>query len=146
MSCFQANPQGLCAGVALEGATLREDLHGNATLYGKKLENSDIVTKGVRPPKAAAQLLARTGQTTGSPSAASPETIRECSQKARSEPRGSNVNGRERGDDARPKSDRYPWAVTAHPRDQAFDAERSASVCDGSPAALGSPEVPDVAS
>ena len=55
MSCFQANPQGLCAGVALEGATLREDLHGNATL---KLENSDIVTKGVRPPKAAAQLLA----------------------------------------------------------------------------------------
>lgn len=41
---------------------------------------------------------------------------------------------------------RYPWAVTAHPRDQAFDAERSASVCDGSPAALGSPEVPDVAS
>ena len=30
--------QGLFAGVALEGATLREDLDDNATLYGKKLE------------------------------------------------------------------------------------------------------------
>jgi lipid-binding SYLF domain-containing protein len=49
--------QGLFAGVALEGATLREDLDDNATLYGKKLENRDIVTKGVRPPKAAAKLL-----------------------------------------------------------------------------------------
>ena len=49
--------QGLFAGVALEGATLREDLDDNATLYGKKLENSEIVTKGVRPPKAAAKLL-----------------------------------------------------------------------------------------
>jgi lipid-binding SYLF domain-containing protein len=49
--------QGLFAGVALEGATLRQDLDDNATLYGKKLENRDIVTKGVRPPKAAAKLL-----------------------------------------------------------------------------------------
>ena len=49
--------QGLFAGVALEGATLREDLDDNAALYGKKLANSEIVTKGVRPPKAAAKLL-----------------------------------------------------------------------------------------
>ena len=49
--------QGLFAGVALEGATLREDLDDNATLYGKRLENSEIVTKGVRPPTAAAKLL-----------------------------------------------------------------------------------------
>jgi SH3 domain-containing YSC84-like protein 1 len=49
--------QGLFAGVALEGATLREDLDDNATLYGEKLENRDIVTKGVRAPKAAAKLL-----------------------------------------------------------------------------------------
>ena len=49
--------QGLFAGVALEGATLREDLDDNAALYGKKLENSVIVTKSVRPPKAAAKLL-----------------------------------------------------------------------------------------
>ena len=50
--------QGLFAGVALEGATLRQDLDDNATLYGKKLENSDIVTNGIRPPKAAARLMA----------------------------------------------------------------------------------------
>ena len=50
--------QGLFAGVALEGATLRQDLDDNATLYGKKLENRDIVTKGVRAPKAAAKLIA----------------------------------------------------------------------------------------
>jgi SH3 domain-containing YSC84-like protein 1 len=50
--------QGLFAGIALEGATLREDLDDNATLYGKKLENRDIVTKGVRAPKSAAKLIA----------------------------------------------------------------------------------------
>jgi lipid-binding SYLF domain-containing protein len=50
--------QGLFAGVALEGATLRQDLDDNATLYGKKLENRDIVTTGVRTPKAAAKLIA----------------------------------------------------------------------------------------
>jgi lipid-binding SYLF domain-containing protein len=49
--------QGLFAGVALEGATLRQDLDDNAALYGKKLENRFIVTTGVRPPKAAARLL-----------------------------------------------------------------------------------------
>ena len=49
--------QGLFEGIALEGATLREDLDDNATLYGKKLANSEIVTKGVRPPTAAAKLL-----------------------------------------------------------------------------------------
>jgi SH3 domain-containing YSC84-like protein 1 len=42
---------------ALEGPPLREDLDDNATLYGKKLENREIVTKGARPPKAAAKLL-----------------------------------------------------------------------------------------
>jgi len=50
--------QGLFAGLALEGATLRQDLDDNATLYGTKLENRQIVTKGVRPPKAAAKLIA----------------------------------------------------------------------------------------
>jgi SH3 domain-containing YSC84-like protein 1 len=50
--------QGLFAGIALEGATLRQDLDDNATLYGKRLENRDIVTNGVRAPKAAARLLA----------------------------------------------------------------------------------------
>jgi lipid-binding SYLF domain-containing protein len=50
--------QGLFAGLALEGATLRQDLDDNATLYGRKLENRDIVTTGVRVPKAAAKLIA----------------------------------------------------------------------------------------
>ena len=50
--------QGLFAGVALEGATLRQDLDDNATLYGKKLDNRDIVAKGVRVPEAAARLIA----------------------------------------------------------------------------------------
>jgi lipid-binding SYLF domain-containing protein len=50
--------QGVFAGLALEGATLRQDLDDNFTLYGKKLENRAIVTGGVRAPKAADKLLA----------------------------------------------------------------------------------------
>jgi len=50
--------QGLFAGIALEGATLRQDLDDNAVLYGKRLENREIVTTGVRAPEAAAKLLA----------------------------------------------------------------------------------------
>lgn len=49
--------QGLFAGLALEGATLRQDLDDNATLYGKKLENRQIVTTGVRVPKTASGLI-----------------------------------------------------------------------------------------
>jgi lipid-binding SYLF domain-containing protein len=50
--------QGLFAGLALEGATLREDLDDNAALYGKKLENREILTKPMRTPRAAAKLIA----------------------------------------------------------------------------------------
>jgi lipid-binding SYLF domain-containing protein len=50
--------QGLFAGLALEGATLRQDLDDNATIYGKRLENRQIVTTPVRTPKAAAKLIA----------------------------------------------------------------------------------------
>jgi lipid-binding SYLF domain-containing protein len=50
--------QGLFAGLALEGATLRQDLDDNATLYGRKLENRQIVTTPVRTPKAAAKFIA----------------------------------------------------------------------------------------
>ena len=50
--------QGLFAGLALEGATLRQDLDDNAALYGKKLENRQIVTTGVAVPKSAAKLIA----------------------------------------------------------------------------------------
>ena len=51
--------QGLFAGLALEGATLRQDLDDNATLYGKKLENRDHRDHRVRPPKSATSLLAQ---------------------------------------------------------------------------------------
>src|SRR5580692_502695 len=49
--------QGLFAGLALEGATLRQDLDDNAKLYGKRLDNKQILTTAVRPPRAAARLL-----------------------------------------------------------------------------------------
>jgi lipid-binding SYLF domain-containing protein len=49
--------QGLFAGLALEGATLRQDLDDNTTLYGKRLENRDIVTKRRRVPESAAKLI-----------------------------------------------------------------------------------------
>jgi lipid-binding SYLF domain-containing protein len=50
--------QGLFAGLSLHGATLRQDLDDNAVLYGKRLENRQIVTTPVRAPKAAAKLIA----------------------------------------------------------------------------------------
>ena len=49
--------QGLFAGLALEGATLRQDLDDNQTLYGEKLENRRIVTGGTTAPKSAEPLL-----------------------------------------------------------------------------------------
>jgi SH3 domain-containing YSC84-like protein 1 len=49
--------QGLFAGVALEGATLRQDLDDNATIYGKRLENRQIVTGRRHVPTAAAKLI-----------------------------------------------------------------------------------------
>lgn len=49
--------RGVFAGVSLEGATLRQDLDDNAVLYGRRLENRQIVTDGIAPPPAAARLL-----------------------------------------------------------------------------------------
>jgi lipid-binding SYLF domain-containing protein len=49
--------QGLFAGLALEGATLRQDLDDNASIYGRKLENRQIVTTSVRTPKSAEKLI-----------------------------------------------------------------------------------------
>jgi SH3 domain-containing YSC84-like protein 1 len=49
--------QGLFAGLALEGATLRQDLDDNETLYGSKLENREIVTKSTPVPRAAERLI-----------------------------------------------------------------------------------------
>ena len=50
--------RGVFAGIALKGATLRQDVDANEALYGKKLQNREIVTGGVAPPPAAAKLLA----------------------------------------------------------------------------------------
>ena len=50
--------RGLFAGVSLSGATLREDSDWNQELYGKKITNREIITKGgVAAPKAAAALM-----------------------------------------------------------------------------------------
>jgi lipid-binding SYLF domain-containing protein len=49
--------QGLFAGLALEGATLRPDLDDNAAIYGKRLSNKEILTTRVRVPRAAARLV-----------------------------------------------------------------------------------------
>ena len=49
--------QGLFAGLAQEGATLRQDLDDNAALYGRRLENRTIVRTAVRTPRLAARLI-----------------------------------------------------------------------------------------
>jgi len=49
--------QGLFAGLALEGATLRQDQDDNVKLYGRRLQNREIVTSGMPAPKSAARLL-----------------------------------------------------------------------------------------
>lgn len=50
--------RGVFAGIALKGATLRQDLDDNEALYGKRIDNREIVTSGIAPPPAAARLLA----------------------------------------------------------------------------------------
>lgn len=50
--------RGLFAGVSLKGSTLREDKDWNKDLYGKEISNRDIIQKGIRAPKAAAELIA----------------------------------------------------------------------------------------
>jgi len=49
--------RGVFAGISLQGATLRQDLDDNEALYGKKLENRDIVRGHVAAPRSAAKLL-----------------------------------------------------------------------------------------
>jgi lipid-binding SYLF domain-containing protein len=54
--------RGIFAGVALQGATLRQDLDDNQALYGKKLENREIVTHHIKPPANARKLLDQLNQ------------------------------------------------------------------------------------
>jgi len=50
--------RGVFAGIALKGATLRQDLDDNAELYGSKIRNRDIVMKRRSSPAPAAPLMA----------------------------------------------------------------------------------------
>jgi len=54
--------QGLFAGVALQGATLRQDADGNAQIYGRKLDNREILTTNVPTPRMAAKLIGELDQ------------------------------------------------------------------------------------
>jgi lipid-binding SYLF domain-containing protein len=49
--------RGVFAGLALTGATLREDLDVNAEMYGKKLTTREIVNGKVKTPDAAGELV-----------------------------------------------------------------------------------------
>jgi lipid-binding SYLF domain-containing protein len=50
--------RGIFAGIALNGATLRPDQEDNQSLYGRAIENKEIINKEVPPPKAAEKLIA----------------------------------------------------------------------------------------
>jgi lipid-binding SYLF domain-containing protein len=54
--------RGIFAGIALTGATLRQDLEENAEMYGKQISNEEIVKSHPKPPAAAADLLAVLGK------------------------------------------------------------------------------------
>ena len=54
--------RGVFAGIALTGATLRQDLDENAEMYGKQITNQDVVSSNPAPPAAAADLLAVLGK------------------------------------------------------------------------------------
>ncbi len=55
--------RGIFAGISLQGSTLRQDLDDNKALYGKKLDNKEIVTSGtVAVPDAAQPLVSALNQ------------------------------------------------------------------------------------
>ncbi len=49
--------RGLFAGISLSGATLRQDLDTNAAIYGKKLENKDIIMGDTPVPASATEFV-----------------------------------------------------------------------------------------
>lgn len=54
--------KGAFAGIALEGATLRQDEDENAELYGKKLSNKEILNSHMAVPAAARELTSALGK------------------------------------------------------------------------------------
>jgi lipid-binding SYLF domain-containing protein len=49
--------RGIFAGISLTGATLRQDIDDNQDLYGKRLENKEILSGAVAKPAAASKLI-----------------------------------------------------------------------------------------
>jgi lipid-binding SYLF domain-containing protein len=49
--------RGVFAGISLTGATLRNDLDENKSMYGQPWTNKEILTSGVKPTAAAAKLI-----------------------------------------------------------------------------------------
>ncbi|MBK9165859.1 MAG: lipid-binding SYLF domain-containing protein [Bryobacterales bacterium] len=49
--------RGAFAGLSLQGATLRQDLSDNRELYGRTIENREIIKGEVAPPDSAGRLL-----------------------------------------------------------------------------------------
>ena len=52
-----ARSRGAFAGATAGGATIRQDLDENREMYGKELTTREVLQGGVKPPKAAAELL-----------------------------------------------------------------------------------------
>jgi lipid-binding SYLF domain-containing protein len=50
--------RGVFAGMALSGATLRQDLDENKEMYGRSISNKEILNTALTPPAAASDLLA----------------------------------------------------------------------------------------
>ena len=50
--------KGVFAGASLDGATMRNDLDSNESMYGKRWTTRQILTSGATPPAAAEKLLA----------------------------------------------------------------------------------------
>jgi SH3 domain-containing YSC84-like protein 1 len=50
--------RGLFAGVSLDGATLRNDLDENQTLYGQRWTSKQILGSGAKIPEQAGKLIA----------------------------------------------------------------------------------------
>jgi SH3 domain-containing YSC84-like protein 1 len=49
--------KGLFAGISLDGATLRNDIDENESMYGKRWNNQQVIASDLPPPKGAAELL-----------------------------------------------------------------------------------------
>jgi len=56
-----ARARGVFAGIAIKGATLRQDLDDNEAMYRKRLETRDIVRTRIAPTEAGRRLIASLG-------------------------------------------------------------------------------------